>query len=130
MASREGGREACIRDQHDVMRTVEAHPQDRWPLGSHVSVFAPHSTADRIEIAKRFVQENQYQTHMVVDAIDNTFMKTFWCHPERFFVVNDGTLLLKAQPEGACYYLQEMASFLNTLVSKPVDPAVIAARDE
>lgn len=76
------------------------------------------------------MRENNYQTHMVVDPIDNRFMRAFWCHPERFFVIDKtGTLLLKAQPIDAMYRIQDLAECLNTLVAEPVDPDIVLQFD-
>jgi len=92
----------------------EAHAQDQWPLGRHVAVLQHKVLDDRIAIANRFVQKYGYKIPMVVDDMSNGFMKTFWAHPERFFVVDDGKLALKGQPTDDGWYLyDDIKNYVN-----------------
>jgi hypothetical protein len=105
-----------------IVYIEEAHPQDRWPLGRHVMVNAPQTMEDRILLAQKFVNDNSSYVDgtipIVVDGIDNQFMKAFYCHPERFFVFNDNKLVFKAQPQGACYIATDLDDFLESILDK------------
>jgi len=84
---------------------AEAHAQDQWPLGRHVEVTQHKTVEDRIAVASRFVEQHDYELHMVVDDITNPFMTTYWAHPERFFIIQDGKMGLKGQPTDSGWYV-------------------------
>jgi len=84
---------------------AEAHAQDQWPLGRHVTVLQPKTLEERIKIATGYVQKFNYQIPLVVDDMSNNFMNTYWAHPERFFVIDDGKLMLKGQPREDGWYV-------------------------
>jgi len=86
---------------------AEAHAQDQWPLGQHVSVLQHKTVEERRTIANKFCAKVDYKIHMVVDDISNNFMNIYWAHPERFFIVNDGKLALKAQPTDDGWFLYD-----------------------
>lgn len=89
--------------------------QDQWPLGRIIEVNQHKTVEDRLAVANRFVKQyalllsddgflyglfntaplrNAYQIHMVVDDIKNPFMTTYWAHPERFYIIQDGKVRL------------------------------------
>jgi len=95
---------------------AEAHAQDQWPLGRHVQVLQHKTVEDRLAIANRYVQTTGYQIHLVVDDIANPFMKTYWAHPERFYVIVDGKLGLKGQPtDDGWYVFSDITNFIAQL---------------
>jgi len=80
-----------------------------WPLGQHVCVLAHKTIEDRIRVAKRFVEENEWKLPMVVDTMDDVFMDTFKAHPERFYVfLPDRTLAFLAQPRNAEFPISDL----------------------
>jgi len=91
----------------------EAHPQDLWPLGQHVSVLAHKTVEDRIGICSDFVKKNSWKLPTVVDSMQDVFMKEYWCHPERFFAFVDGKMGFKAQPSDAYYPVSDLLNWLN-----------------
>jgi len=78
---------------------------NQWPLGTFVVVEQHKTLEDRKSVAGQFVNSTGYKLKMFVDNMENSFMKTFWAHPERFFIIDDGKLMLKAQPTDEGYYL-------------------------
>jgi len=95
----------------------EAHPQDLWPLGQHVVVNSHKTIADRIDVAKQFIAANHWKLEMVVDTLQDLFMKEYWSHPERFYVVLDNKLVFKAQPQDAHYPVSDLVSWLEKYFS-------------
>jgi len=91
----------------------EAHPQDLWPLGQHVSVMNHTCIEDRIEVAKRFIAENEWKLETVVDSMENGFMDTFKSHPERFYGIVDCKLGFKAFPVDAYYLVSDIQEWLS-----------------
>lgn len=55
---------------------------------------------------------------MTVDGMDDEFMHTYWAHPERFFVIWDGKLELKAVPKGEGYRNEDLAECLEELCAR------------
>jgi len=78
---------------------AEAHAKDEWPVGESISVCdQPKTLEERQAIARRFVAQHSFKLPIVLDSMNNTFMKTFAAWPVRFFVIQNGKLALKAQP--------------------------------
>jgi len=78
---------------------VEAHAIDEWPVGDPLKITQPLTTAERVGVARAFVQEYNFKLPMLVDTIQNPFSETFAAWPIRFFVVEDGKIIYKAQPD-------------------------------
>jgi len=92
---------------------AEAHAQDQWPLGRIIEVNQHKTVEDRLAVANRFVKQNSYQIHMVVDDIKNPFMTAYWAHPERFFIIQDGKMGLKGQPtDDGWYVFEDITNFV------------------
>jgi len=92
---------------------AEAHPQDKWPLGQHVSVIDHKTIEDRIGTAKRFISDNKWRLPTVVDSMKNDFMNVFKCHPERFYTIIDGKLGMKGEPIEAYYLVSHIKDWLS-----------------
>jgi len=90
----------------------EAHTQDVWPLGQHVCVNQHSNLQDRISTCKRFMKSVNWKLPVVVDSMSDEFMKTYLAHPERFYGIVDGKMGFKAQPENACYPIQQLLDWL------------------
>jgi len=91
---------------------MEAHAQDIWPLGQHVCVLNHKCLDDRIQTAKRFLNTTGFKLPMVVDGMDNEFIKGYLAHPERFYAFVDGKLQFKAYPENAYYPIPQIRNWL------------------
>jgi len=78
---------------------VEAHAIDEWPVGDPLSITQPISTLERCGIAREFVKEYRPAFPMLVDTIDNNFSNTYSAWPVRFYVIDQGKIRFKAQPD-------------------------------
>jgi len=78
---------------------VEAHAIDEWPVGDPLKITQPLTTAERVGVARAFISEYSFQLPMLVDTIDNTYSDTFAAWPIRFFVIQNGKIIFKAQPD-------------------------------
>ncbi|CAF3558473.1 unnamed protein product [Rotaria sordida] len=79
---------------------AEAHSQDEWPVGQTIScVDQPKTFEQRLENARRFKKDFNFEMPMFVDDINNTFLNTYGSWPFRFFVIYEGKLILKAEPD-------------------------------
>jgi len=83
---------------------VEAHAIDEWPVGDPLKITQPLTTAERVGVARAFVQEYNFQIPLLVDTIENSFSETFAAWPIRFFIVQNGKIIFKAQPDGMSTY--------------------------
>ena len=59
---------------------------------------------ERINAARRFVQNNQFRIPLVVDSMDNSFHRHMAAWPTRFYVVVDGVLGYVARPSRSHLY--------------------------
>lgn len=92
---------------------TEAHSQDEWPISSSrftpdrapVIVNQPQSSQQRLELACHFREKWGLQVLMLVDPIENPFMEAYTPWPLRFYVIMDGSCVLKAQPKDCSYDL-------------------------
>jgi len=83
---------------------TEAHARDEWPVGASTSICnQPKTLSERLAIANRFVAEQDFKLPMVVDTMSNAFMQQFSAWPVRFYIISDGKVALKAQPNDETY---------------------------
>jgi len=74
----------------------------------------PTQIGDRCQLATEFQQNNEYLLPMVVDTMTNEFDVTFGAWPTRFFIIQNNTLVFKAQPNTShTYDLQEVRHWLS-----------------
>jgi len=95
---------------------TEAHAKNEWPVGSTWSSNdQPCAIQERLTLAKQFQQTYKPLFPMICDTMENTFCRTFAAWPFRFYVVHQGKLVLKAQPDkSSCNYnLQDMELWLE-----------------
>lgn len=79
---------------------AEAHARDQWPVGKTIScIDQPTTLAERLNNAREFRKNFNFQMPMLVDNMENNFHHTYGSWPFRFFVIHDGKLILKAQPD-------------------------------
>jgi len=86
-------------------------------VGPTISVCnQPKTLEERRAIAQRFVKKHDYQLPLVLDGIDNCFMKTFAAWPIRYYVIRDGKVAFKAQPSDSdfTYCISELGDWLAT----------------
>jgi len=71
----------------------EAHPTNEWQMSSNekegVCYAQPKSLADRVAIARDFVQRSEYAIPMLVDPIENPADELYAGWPERFYIVDE-----------------------------------------
>jgi hypothetical protein len=95
---------------------AEAHARDQWPVGKTIScVDQPTTLQQRLTNAQQFQQNFNFQMPMLVDNMDNTFHNTYGSWPFRFFVISEGKLILKAEPnkENFTYDMNEIDHWIN-----------------
>lgn len=96
---------------------AEAHSRDQWPVGKTIScIDQPTTIEERIKYAQNFKKNFNFEMPMLIDNMDNTFHNTYGSWPFRFFVIYDGKLILKAQPnkENFGYDLNEIDNWINS----------------
>jgi len=76
----------------------EAHAVDEWKLGNKICIKQHKTLEERIEAAKSFVKDFDFQLPMVVDGMMNQFDKTYAVWPDRFFGISKGIMRLIPQP--------------------------------
>jgi hypothetical protein len=78
---------------------TEAHAADEWPVGRSISFCnQPKDISERCGLARKFVDTTKLELPMLVDTMGNQFESTFAAWPVRFYVIKDGKLVFKAQP--------------------------------
>lgn len=79
---------------------AEAHACDEWPVGKTISCVNQPTTLDqRLHNAREFKKNFHFEMPMLVDSMENTFHHTYGTWPFRFYVIHQGKLVLKAEPE-------------------------------
>jgi len=76
----------------------EAHANDEWPLGKHVSIPQHRCLEDRLAVAREFQEAMQVQMPVLVDGIEDEFVSTLKAHPQRYYLFAKGQLLWAADP--------------------------------
>ncbi|CAF0965811.1 unnamed protein product [Adineta steineri] len=89
------------------LRTIyiaEAHARDQWPAGKTIScVDQPTTLEQRLDNARQFNNKYNFEMPMLVDSMNNTFHTTYGSWPFRFYVINNGKLVFKAEPGETTY---------------------------
>ncbi|CAF1196461.1 unnamed protein product [Adineta steineri] len=102
---------------------AEAHARNEWPVGKTIScIDQPTTLAERLNNAQQFKKNFNFEMSMLVDNMDNTFHITYGSWPFRFFVIYDGKLVLKADPdkETFTYDMNEIDNWIaNFYQSRP-----------
>jgi len=68
---------------------MEAQAVDQWPLGKQVQIKQHVSLQDRINAAKLFQTETNFQLRLLVDCMDNNFNTTYAAWPERAYIIHE-----------------------------------------
>ncbi|UJR21524.1 hypothetical protein I4U23_024609 [Adineta vaga] len=78
---------------------AEAHARDQWPAGKIIScVNQPTTLEQRLQHAREFIKKYNFQVPMLVDTMENTFHHTYGSWPFRFYIIYQGKLILKVEP--------------------------------
>jgi len=77
---------------------LEAHAQDEWPLGKKVCVTQHKSLEERIQVAKNFQKDFQFELPILVDKMDNNFDQKYASWPERFYIIKNKTMEMIGYP--------------------------------
>jgi len=99
---------------------AEAHAADEWPFGPTLSFCnQPKTIQERCELASDYVSTYGCQISMLVDTMENQFENVFAAWPLRYYVIQNGRLAVKAQPDSCdyTYSINELASWLEKNVS-------------
>jgi len=99
-----------------IVYITEAHSADEWPVGKTISFCdQPKTLNQRIDLAKTYQQKFNSQISIAVDPMTNDFDQMFSAWPIRMFIVQEGKLVYKAQPntEFYGYDIQELENWLN-----------------
>jgi hypothetical protein len=97
---------------------MEAHASDEWPIGSRYDYDQPKTLEARRAVAEDFRKAVNWEIPMVLDEMGdlNTFEHMYHAWPLRWYIIHtDGTLVYKAQPNGAEYKWEDVVDFMETL---------------
>jgi len=75
----------------------EAHASDVWPVDGP-QVLEPQTTEQRVQTARAFLRSIKISWPMVIDGVEDAFLRTFAPWPFRFYVFRGGRLTLKSAP--------------------------------
>jgi hypothetical protein len=99
-----------------VVYITEAHARDEWPVGKTISFCdQPKTLSERCALARQYSEDNTLTIPVAVDSMNNEFESMFAAWPVRFYVVKDGELVFKAQPniEHYAYDPTELSKWLK-----------------
>ncbi|CAF2876516.1 unnamed protein product [Rotaria sp. Silwood2] len=84
---------------------AEAHARDQWSVGKTISCVDQSTTlAQRLQYAQEFRENFNFEMPMLVDDMNNKFHHTYGSWPFRFFIIYEGKLILKAEPDKETYF--------------------------
>jgi len=97
---------------------LEAHATDEWPIACINDVVPQHKTTqDRLN-AVGFFQEKfplDSSVELVLDNEHNDFNKVYSSWPFRYWVINQGRVVVKSMPENDSVSLNQLYAFLASL---------------
>ena len=104
----------------------EAHAVDEWPIsssrfahdGNAVAVQAHKTLADRAEAARSFKDAFKFRMPLLLDGIENGFEAAYAPWPIRFFIIQDGEVLLVSEPKSAEIDIAPVAEFIRERFGK------------
>ncbi|GES84204.1 type I iodothyronine deiodinase-like [Rhizophagus clarus] len=101
-----------------MIQIREAHTSDVWPIGNIVEVKEHRTLEKRLAAARKMIEGTQLNIPVLVDTIDNNFLKLYSPWPFRFFVIKDGILKLAGMPKEARYDTIELVNCLGTFLDE------------
>ncbi|CAF4538523.1 unnamed protein product [Rotaria socialis] len=99
-----------------VIYIVEAHARDEWPMGKIISrVDQPITLEQRLVNARECQKDCKFEMPMLVDSMNNTFHLTYGSWPFRFYIIHNGILVLKAEPDNDTfsYHIDELNQWID-----------------
>ena len=112
-----------------LVYVAEAHAADEWPVGNPIQYNQPKTIDERLAIARDFVAKYEIMDAgipLVVDDLgggtsqnrdpfeDNPVDTAYAIWPTRWYVVQGGVVLYKAQPDSTHEYkLENLRTFLQ-----------------
>lgn len=76
----------------------EAHAADVWPIDGPV-VNEPQTSAARVDVAREFARVCRLDWEVVVDEVEDGFLREFSPWPFRLYVLRGDRLEVKTQPK-------------------------------
>lgn len=104
------------------MYIAEAHACDEWPINQLEEEIPRHRTLhERRAAAAGFLRAFPLHAafEVVLDTMDDAFETEFASWPFRFWVIHEGKVALKPQPQDASYDLGDLESWLSTTCGPP-----------
>lgn len=84
---------------------AEAHAKDQWPVGKTIScVDQPTTIEQRLDNARQCQEKFCFDIPMLVDSMENTFHLTYGAWPFRFYIIHQGQLIVKAEPNTELFH--------------------------
>ena len=78
---------------------AEAHAKNQWPYGKRTSFCeAPKTMNERMHLAEQLADTWGSSLPVLVDTMDDNFLRNFSCWPLRYFLLQDGKLVRKGNP--------------------------------
>ena len=113
MAQRYAGRARFL-----TIYIKEAHPEDEWQMDSNekesVCYPQPRTLAQRVAIANDFARRFHYDVPLAVDPMDNRANALYAGWPERFYIVDEGGVIVyKGKPGPFGYHPEEVEVWLQ-----------------
>ena len=105
----------------------EAHPEDEWQLdwnrNDDVVFEQPRTFAERMKLAKTFVEAMDVKTPTLVDDIRNTANACYAASPERIYIIDtDGRIAYKGGMGPFYFEPKEIEDFFAKRISTDLDP--------
>jgi len=96
----------------------EAHPEDEWQMDSNekesVCYPQPRTLSQRVAIANDFARRFHYDVPLAVDPMDNRANALYAGWPERFYIVDEGGVIVyKGKPGPFGYHPEEVEAWLQ-----------------
>jgi hypothetical protein len=107
------------RDRADFLQVYirEAHPQDEWQMSvnrrENIVYAQPQTRAQRIAIAKDYIQRMHVSLPFAVDDMDNRANLLYGAWPERIYIINeDGRIAYRGGLGPFAYHPDEARAWL------------------
>jgi len=117
---------------------AEAHAKDEWPVGPTLSFCEqPRTIDERAALANTFIKKHNFTVPLLLDSMSNEFDKSYGVWPFRFYILHEGKIAYKPQPQADYTYDTEaIVRWLDSYATKSgietkrstVDAAVLRAQ--
>jgi hypothetical protein len=82
-----------ILEAHFVNKDEDGNIIDGWPIGSNWHIPQHKNIDDRIELAKKYVNEFNFLIPTFVDSIENDFNNKYAAWPDRAYVIFEDKII-------------------------------------